>query len=557
MPLGIELAAAWVRTLSCEEIAREIERGLDFLSVSAKDLPARHRSMRAVFDHSWKLLVAEEQDVLLRLSLFQGGFSRDAAQQVAKATLPLLSALVTKSLIRRSGAGRYDLHELIRQYAFERLENQPRVYKEAQARHGQYFMKLLSQRDLPLRSSSQREALAELIAEVDNIRAAQAWALVHKEFSLIEMSLGAYSTFFDTLGWAQEALDTLGRVQKALESSPSLSRMEQVALAHVLTSRSLFAFRAGQNEQARLLLDRSLEMLNSLDEPSILVEALTFLGIIKVLTGDLSGALKLFDDGFQVAREIGDQWYAALCLTEIVGVRMWMGELDGIQEQFEAAVEAWRKTGDMRFTAFGLNSLGLGAVSIGNYDQARAALKESISINTSIGDRWGLGNAYLVLGMAEQAQERYSEALDEFRHSLQIFSELGARWEMARVLSEMGRSSFALGNHGEAERLCYESLRLSLETHGTPTTLEATVGIASVQAKCGNHKRALELLLVSIPHPAVIPKTKVEAQKLASRLEEILTVEELNSARQFAANTTLEAAVKELIGTNEKLAAWI
>ena len=114
MPLGIELAAAWVRTLSCHEIALEIERGLDFLSVSAKDLPLRHRSMRAVFDHSWKLLSEEEQKVLLRLSVFQGGFQREAAEHVAEATLLTLSALVTKSLIRRSGTGRYDLHELIR-----------------------------------------------------------------------------------------------------------------------------------------------------------------------------------------------------------------------------------------------------------------------------------------------------------------------------------------------------------------------------------------------------------------------------------------------------------
>src|SRR5512143_2346170 len=90
MPLGIELAAAWVRTLDCAEIAREIERGLDFLSVTTRDLPARHRSMRAVFDHSWRLLSPEDQTVLLRLSVFRGGFKREAAEQVAGATLAVL-----------------------------------------------------------------------------------------------------------------------------------------------------------------------------------------------------------------------------------------------------------------------------------------------------------------------------------------------------------------------------------------------------------------------------------------------------------------------------------
>jgi transcriptional regulator with XRE-family HTH domain len=93
MPLGIELAAARVRTLSCEEIASEIERGLDFLSVSARDLPARHRSLRAVFDHSWQLLADDERSILLRLSVFRGGFTRDAAQQVAGANLQMLSSI--------------------------------------------------------------------------------------------------------------------------------------------------------------------------------------------------------------------------------------------------------------------------------------------------------------------------------------------------------------------------------------------------------------------------------------------------------------------------------
>ena len=115
MPLGIELAAAWVWVLSCDEIAQEIQRNLDFLTTSARDVPERHRSMRAVFDSSWRMLSATEQRVLCQLSVFRGGFLREAAEQVAGASLPLLSALVTRSLVRRTVAGRYDLHELVQQ----------------------------------------------------------------------------------------------------------------------------------------------------------------------------------------------------------------------------------------------------------------------------------------------------------------------------------------------------------------------------------------------------------------------------------------------------------
>jgi predicted ATPase len=99
LPLGLELAATWVRILSVDEIAREIERNIDFLTTSARDIPPRHRSIRAVFDYSWEMLTAEEQRILRQLAVFSGGFARDAAEQVAGARLSQLSALVDKSLL--------------------------------------------------------------------------------------------------------------------------------------------------------------------------------------------------------------------------------------------------------------------------------------------------------------------------------------------------------------------------------------------------------------------------------------------------------------------------
>jgi predicted ATPase len=125
MPLGLQLAATWVRVLSCAEIAQEIERDLDFLSTSQRHLPERQRSLRAVFDYSWQLLSDAEQAVCSRLALFRGGFSREAAQAVAGAVLPVLSSLVDRALVNRLGDGRYDMHELVRQYAAEHLQAQP------------------------------------------------------------------------------------------------------------------------------------------------------------------------------------------------------------------------------------------------------------------------------------------------------------------------------------------------------------------------------------------------------------------------------------------------
>jgi predicted ATPase len=154
--------------------------------------------MRAVFDHSWKLLTEEEQRNLLRLSVFRSGFRREAAEQVAEATLAVLSTLVTKSLIRRSGAGRYDLHELIRQFAAEHFSERLQEQSATQARHSSYYLTYFGQADGRLRSSAQREALAELTTEMDNFRSAWDWAIAHGEFVLIEQTMRLFVMLYDT-----------------------------------------------------------------------------------------------------------------------------------------------------------------------------------------------------------------------------------------------------------------------------------------------------------------------------------------------------------------------
>src|SRR5512135_3380042 len=143
MPLAIELAATWVRTLSPAEIAQEIQGSLDFLSSSERDLPERHRSMRVVFDHSWQMLSLEEQQVLSQLSVFRGGFQRQAAEQVAGASLSVLSTLVNRTLVRRSAAGRYDLHELVRQYSAAQLATDLQAKTAVQWRHYAFYLALI------------------------------------------------------------------------------------------------------------------------------------------------------------------------------------------------------------------------------------------------------------------------------------------------------------------------------------------------------------------------------------------------------------------------------
>jgi len=550
IPLGIELAAAWVRTLSCDEIAKEIERGLDFLSVNTRDLPVRHRSMRAVFDHTWRLLSDEEKFVLVRLSVFHGGFRREAAEQVAEATLSLLNTLVTKSLVRRSSVGRYDLHELIRQFAAEQCGECLEEQSATQARHSNYHLKYFGQSDGRLRSSTQLETLAELTAEMDNFRAAWDWAVAHREFALIEQALRTFAMLYDTRGWLQEALDTLGRAVKALETAHEQSppdRTDQIALGHLLTTRSLFAYRLGQHERAQAMLERSLEILRPLNEPRALVEPLTFLGTVMILTGNYARALELYSEGLEKAKAVGDRFFAAVCLTEQANVALMIGKTKNAYERLQSVVAEWRLIGDPRFTAFGLNFLGQSALILGRYDEARTAFEESVTLNSYVGARWNLGSAYQGLGAVAQAQGKHQQAVAMFRKGVDTFTELGGRFYVGQGLAEMGRSVFALGNYAEAERVWRESLRIATETRGTPVALEALAGLASLRAKQGKMEHALELLLIVLIHPASVQETRDRAARLRLALETQLTSKQAEAAQARAQAKTFEAAVDEVL----------
>jgi hypothetical protein len=144
MPLGLILAANWLELLSPAEIAAEIQNSLEFLTAELSDLPERQRSMLAVFERSWASLTGDEQKVMVGLSVFRGGFSREAAEQVAGANLRVLLGLVNKSFLQRQpDSGRYAIHELLRQFAAGK-RRQLDLGDEARLAHCNYYAQMMA-----------------------------------------------------------------------------------------------------------------------------------------------------------------------------------------------------------------------------------------------------------------------------------------------------------------------------------------------------------------------------------------------------------------------------
>ncbi|MCP4422590.1 MAG: XRE family transcriptional regulator, partial [Chloroflexi bacterium] len=201
MPLGLELAASWVLQLPCQEIADEIEAELDFLVTELRNVPERQRSIRAVFGYSWEKLSKKERDVLQKLSVFRGGFERKAAKVVAGASLTVLAGLVGKSLLSVGGNGRYQLHELLRQFVAEKLEQSVLLNEETHIQHAQYFMTFASDQEPRIKGAEAKSALVAITEDIDNVRVAIRWAL-RDQVTLFDRSFGMTMwMFYEVKGW--------------------------------------------------------------------------------------------------------------------------------------------------------------------------------------------------------------------------------------------------------------------------------------------------------------------------------------------------------------------
>jgi predicted ATPase/DNA-binding SARP family transcriptional activator len=250
VPLAIELAARWVRSASPAAIADRLAGGLDLLETTAPDVERRHRSLRSVIDWSWQLLTDEERRALRRLSVLRGGFDLAAAQQVAGAGLPLLAGLVDQSLVAVGEHGRYDMHELLRQYAGERLAADLAEEADARRRHAEHFAALLAAPDGAGTGGS------SLDAEVENLRAANDWLVRHADPAVLDAHLVHLWALYRRKGWFREAQAVLGT---ALERQ-GITRLQRARWHRLLGEAHQ---QLGEPSAARHHLERALEALGS------------------------------------------------------------------------------------------------------------------------------------------------------------------------------------------------------------------------------------------------------------------------------------------------------
>jgi predicted ATPase/transcriptional regulator with XRE-family HTH domain len=547
MPLGIELAAAWVSVLSCREIASEIEQNMDFLKTSMHNVPERLRSLRAAFDHSWKLLPTDERDVLCRLAVFKGGFDRQASEQIADATLTSLLSLVSKSLVRHKGDGRYDLHEVIRQYAQTHLASDPESESTVRDRHSIFYLRLVRDRETAIKGVDQTEAIRELTDDIDNIRAAWNWAAKSRQFGLIGEALRGFALLCDLGGWLRQGIEQISRVAKVIDLEPK-DEEQQAIFAQAIAQQGHLLLRLGRFNQAQSLFEQSLGILRPIGNPVHLVDPLIFSGIIMHLCGDIERALSLLGEGLACAQAAGDDWFFAYARFNQGYITSLTGHYTEGFEQMRSGLGMWRSLGDPRYTALGLNFISPTAIKLGHHEEAVAYLQESLSLCEKVGDRWGTGTAYRNLGLASLSQGDFVEARSLIQKSLNVFTEFVTGWDIVQSLIYLGEVEIAAGEWSEARQIYLDALRLGVDARVTPLVLDALMGLARLQARAGKSDQALAYSLCVLDHRASTHETKDRASQLIKQLESEMSSHQFDVVVERSRLQILETIIPEILG---------
>lgn len=578
MPLGIVLAAAWIELLSPAEIAQEIEQSLDFLETELRDVPARQQSIRAVFEYSWTRLTADEQNTFKQLSVFRGGFTREAAQAVTGTGLRPLTTLVNKSLARRKPDGRFDMHELLRQYAASFLAKTPTEQENVQRSHALYYLDFLHRAERDWEGPKQLTRLAEIEHDIENIRVAWEWAISQKQVDLIQKGIHSLYNFYFLRGWRLDGEAALSAVVRLFDS-PEPAGETGIALGRALCCLSDFTSNA---RVAREYAERGLDVMQRLGGPERDI-AFNLAGIgANIVSGEEgeqmlrqaqaiferlgdrwgiglvnffwarhysrlvnhSEAVRYLEEALKVFRQVGDRFGEGHALAALGRTSNILGDYAASQRYFEESLITFEALENQAQVANVYNSLSNLALDLNEFVEAEGYVERSLSIHQELGNRSGYMSALDSLGTIKYEANAYAEAKTIFEACMAGFIELDDTWGIAFTHKQLGFVALGMQAFELAHEHFLKALGLAQTIKSASIVLDVLVGLAMWLAHEGQKEKALEMVLFTTAYPGLDRHIKDEAHLLATLTAE-LPVEVVMAARERAKTLEVESLAAE------------
>ena len=456
-PLGIELAASWVRTMPCAAIEAEISKSVDFLKTDQQLVPRRHRSLRAAFEGSWGLLDRQGRNAFRTLSVFRGGFTPESALHVGGVTLPGLASLVAKSLLTRSATGRYEMLEVVRQYATERLRTVPDEDATVQNRHADYFLVLLASQASRLKRFEQREANATLTADAANIFAA--WRRAASERQVPALMNAAMGLFLQCdMTREAEAASLFGVAADAAAAGGPAARAETSYLKGLQAWFVMF----DDPPAARCLFAESLRA----SDTAALEPGGAFIRVLAAFAGIQSPPIseEAIHEAKRLFEEAGLIWEVAVTLEALAAMRRAASPREAL-EYVGKSLALRHDMGDFWGVAMSRYVKALCHEMLDETDHARSEYETSAALRTSLGiDPFGLMSCYLRLAALESRAKNTVRAAEHLEAALVIAtrihhrpSEAQTHEGLAVIARESGKTAEAQW-HAQSAAELFESL---------------------------------------------------------------------------------------------------
>lgn len=560
LPLALELAASWVRVLGVDEIAAELDRGLDLLVSSAPDVPERRRSVRAALEHSWLLLPSRARSVLRGLAVFEDGFRRDAAGAVAGATLPDLATLVDASLLRSDEAGRYGLHPVVRQDARERLS--AREAAGYRSRHRRHYLALLRRHEAALEGSdAQRSAIDAIDEALPNVL--QAWRDAGHAGAVDELwaACRPLQLFFGQRGgMTQVAATSFADAAVALSDGASDRSPPAGLLGRLRAAEAWFRFLSDDLPGSQAAARRALELLadaasdaaaSDPDRAAALTRAristLNTLSNVAKHEGDLAAAERHLRGAVDLARSRDDAAQLAILTNNLALMAKAAGRYREAEALLGEALARNRRRANLRSVARNLANLGGVLVSAGRACEAQARLEEALDLAERIGYASLVPDLRSNLGGAAHAQGEHERARTQYHQALEGALARGDRTLAARSHAWLGRIEAALGSDAAARSHFSQALELAVAIGESTVVTSALLGLALERLGAGQAHQAATLTGALERHGTLEPAEAERHAELWRALRSRLGERALAEAVQRAASRSLEDVLAETL----------
>ncbi len=559
MPLGIELAAGWTYSISCERIAHELEKSLSFLSTIKHNFPERHRSLLAVLDYSWHMLTLQEQQALQKLSIFQSHFSLNAAEYITDISLPTLASLMDKVLLQRIDSGSFHMHGMVRQYVAEKPDLDFQEKLKTRAKYCEYFANFIQNRAHGLTRKKQQKVLKELDIELENIRIAWKWMIELRLFQELDHSTMGVFLYFYLRGYFHEGIDVLsGAIEMIQETNALPSGPSTALLAKLQVRLGSFYFLQGQNAKALSLMQ---EGITSLEEQSLQTElafSLRWLAYFSIHPDKKDEIENLCTKSLGIYKDLGDRQGEAHCLrvmanlawrtghyskakeycenslgiikqegspTDLAAIYLLLGaiandmsQLDVAEQYYEKSIAIYKEINHVYGISVSLNNLAIVETSQKNYRKAIELHQESLKIQKYFGDLKGQARNLFNLGWVYIQNNNLQEAAKSYEASLELYNFLDDPPGMLASLKGCGSVYALLNQFSIARGFLQKALVLAVELAETSPVLSIFNGIAEYLIHTGQTSKALQILFFVTLHAKEDLRIRDEAEKLMIKI---------------------------------------